>query len=39
MGFAYVLDPMTCGGLNMYGDDKNDTIQQLLTYSDKKKWF
>ena len=32
MGFAFFLQPNTFGGMNMYGNDKEDTMQQLKTY-------
>lgn len=37
MGFAYILDPMTKGGLGMMGTDFEDTHEQfLLKYDDKQ---
>ena len=32
VGFAYFLEPNTCGGINMYGHDKDDTMHQLKLY-------
>ena len=32
MGFAYFLEPNACGGMNMYGNDKNVTMHQLKVY-------
>ena len=32
MGFAYCLEPNACGGMNMYGNDKDLTMHQLKVY-------
>ena len=32
MGFAYVLEPNTCGGMNNYGNNKDDTMHPLKLY-------
>ena len=32
MVFAYCLEPNTCGGMNMYGNDKDDAMHQLKLY-------
>ena len=32
MGFAYFLEPNTCGGMNIFGNDKADTMHQLKLY-------
>ena len=35
MGFAYLLDPRQLGGRNMFGNDKENTLQELQSYMEK----